>query len=269
MAKMKAKKKKLLKGATAEDSHALTIPSPTFQLSGWFERLPKEKQKVVRTEGEGLARSMMSHVFSRIAIGEHLAHVQEVLEGEHGAFGAFLKNFNFTPKTAYRYIIGYKNSMLLPEPIRKEAIVRGMDIMGYTEDKPLGMYTEAVAVLPPPKHPTEIEAKTYLAKLEDMRKKVKKEGLPETVAEEVIDENQMIKAMLHFCSTQLDKLPSGNSQSAVKRKMKVIRTFVGMLLANAGLQSSQTFEPTAVPETMKVYRGRPSEERLQLLAQAQ
>lgn len=220
-----------------------------FSDLGWWSKLNQDEQNVIQSEGRLLAEEMVKYGKSRLAIGEHLTRLQGVLE-PHNLFGRFLKQFHFSKRTAYRYITGYKNAKaLLPETVLNVAIARGVNIVGDTEFKPLGVYTSAVAKLPVPKEATEAQAQTYLTQLEIVRKQDRTET-PFTMPEPQ-DAGTLLKECYRFVSLRYKRLPNNS-----KVKANWVRSLVGMLLADLGVAGQQTFAPQAVPEDFRGLRGR-------------
>lgn len=227
------------------------VPPDAFNTLAWWEKLNKDEQNVVITEGQQLAKAMLDHGRSRLAIGQHLAKLQSVLE-PHNVFGRFLKNFHFSKRTAYRYIKGYQNAQAkLPETVLKVAMAQGVNIIGDTDFKPLGVYTDAVAKLPVPKDATEEQAKTYLTQLEDVRKKLRPTGEMFTMPEPQ-DPATLLKECYRFVSLRYKRLPQNH-----KTRASWVRSLVGMLLADLGVSGQQTFAPQAIPEDFVAQRGRP------------
>ena len=225
------------------------VPPQAFNTLAWWEKLNQEEQNVVLQEGRALGSAMLQYGTSRLAIGEHLAKLQGILE-PHNLFGRFLKNFHFNKRTAYRYIAGYKNAQgRLPDTVLKAAIVRGMNIIGDSDIRPLGIYTQAVEKLPPPKDATEEQARTYLDQLDIVRKQDRPAlfTMPEPQ-----DPQTLLKECYRFVSLRYKRLPTSS-----KTRSAWVRQLVGMLLVDLGVSGQQTFAPQAIPDDFKKQRGRP------------
>ena len=228
------------------------IPQTTFtEWAGW-KKLDENEQKVIMSEGQLLADSLLSYGKSKMAIGEHLSKIKIILE-PHNLFRKFLRNFHFTERTAYRYIKRYENALVLPESVVKAALTRGVDITGDTDKRPFGVYTEAAAKLPPPKEPTSEQAETWLSQLE----KVRKEGRtsPPFVVEMPVtpqDPQTLLKECYRFVSLRYKRLPTNH-----KTRAAWVRSLTGMLLADLGVSGAQSIQPTAIPEEFRAQRGRP------------
>jgi hypothetical protein len=228
------------------------VPPDAFTTLAWWEKLNEDERKVVVDEGRQLAKAMLDHGRSRIAIGQHLSRLQGVLE-PHNVFGRFLKNFHFSKRTAYRYIKGFQNAQqMLPESVLKVAMAKGVNIIGDTEFKPLGVYTDAVRKLPVPKDATEEQAATYIDQLENVRKQLKPTGAMFTMPEPQ-DPQTLLKECYRFVSLRYKRLPSNS-----KTRASWVRNLVGLILSDLGVSGQQTFAPQAVPEDFKALRGRPT-----------
>lgn len=229
----------------------MLVPPEAFSTLSWWKKLSNEEQAEVLHRGRLLAKALLSYGQSRIAIGEHLTGLQATLE-PHNLFGRFLKNFHFSKRTAYRYIAGFKNAQArLPETVLKAAMVRGVNIIGDTELKPLGAYTNAVAKLPPPVGATEEQANTYLTQLEAVRKE-ERGGAGPFVVPVPSDPQTLLKECYRFVSLRYKRLPNNS-----KSRANWVRSLVGMILADLGVSGEQSFTPHAAPEDFKAQRGRP------------
>lgn len=219
-----------------------------------LKKLSEDEKTAVVNETHLLAKALLDYGKSRLAVGEHLAKLQSLLE-PHNLFGRFLKNFHFSKRTAYRYIAGFNNARAkLPEVVLKAAMARGVNIVGDTEMKPLGVYTDAVAKLPPPQSATEEQANTWLNQIEQVRKETRASGEAGLFAVPVPQDPQtLLKECYRFVSLRYKRLPNNSRTRATW-----VRSLVGMLLADLGVSGEQTFAPHAAPEEFKAQRGRPS-----------
>lgn len=230
----------------------MLVPPTAFSSLAWWEKLNTGEQNVVLQEGRKLAAAMLQHGNSRLSIGEHLTNLQNILE-PHNLFGKFLRNFHFSKRTAYRYIAGFKHAKArLSENVLKAAMVRGVNIIGESEIRPLGIYTDAVAKLPPPKDATEIQANTWLDQIERVRKEDKSASAQLYAMPVPQDAGTLLKECYRFVSLRYKRLPTNS-----KTRSAFVRSLVGMLLSELGVNGQQTFAPTAVPEDFKAQRGRP------------
>lgn len=233
------------------------VPITTFTSLSWWNKLSEQEQLTVKTEGEQLATELLNHGRSRLAIGEHLSKLQAILE-PHNLFGKFLKTYHFNSRTAYRYIRGYENaSKMLPESVVKVAMVRGFNIFGESEEKPLGIFTEAAKQLPPPQNATEKQAEVWLDSVDKVRKQVRGQGVsPSTGLQEVMavpqDPETLLKETYRFFENRYKKLPNNS-----KVRANWVRSLIGMALSTLGVSGQQSFTPIAVPEGYKAERGRP------------
>ncbi len=220
---------------------------------GWWDKLDEAEQDAVMAEGRALSVAMLQYGTSRLKIGEHLAKLQSVLE-PHNLFGKFLKNFHFSKRTAYRYIAGFNNAKArLPKTVLDAAMARGVNLIGESELKPLGIYTQAVEQLPPPVNPTPVQAETWLNQVEQVRKQTREtEGSTPYAVTVNTDPQLLLKECYRFVSLRYKRLPSNT-----KTRAAWVRNLVGMLLSDMGIAGQQAFAPTVVPEDYKAQRGRP------------
>lgn len=250
---MSPRGKKKKSPPTAEPSQAITIISPSnITDAPWWSKLNEKEHTLVLSESHQLADALLNYGRSKLAIGEHLTKLQAVLT-PHNAWLKYLKTYHFKIRTAQHYIVGFKNAAsALPEPILKEAMARGMNIIGDSDERPLGTYTQAVAALPPPSSPTKAQAVTYLDQLENVRKHTREapiQSAPVVTGDPRLAQKIVYKTFSHW----LKLLPADRSGKA---KMNFIKAVVGMFLAEAGISNPQTFSPQAIPEDFRIPRGR-------------
>lgn len=242
----------------ANDASRL-VPETLFSSLSWWDKLSEDEKVTVHDEGIALAQALLVNGASRMAVGEHLTNLQGTLE-PHNLFGRFLKVFKFSKRTAYRYISGYKNAKArLPEPILKAAMARGINMLGENDQKPLGVYTDAVKRLPPPQNANAVQANTWLDSVEEVRVKTRQEAADAVDSSsftmpEPTDPQTAMKECYRFVVARYKKLPSG-----AKVRTNWVRGFVGMLLTELGVSAAQSFLPQAVPDDFRVQRGRPAQ----------
>ena len=234
---------------------AQLIRKEAFAALSWWDKLNIDEQQTVEHEGRGLAEALLNFGASRMAVGERLATLQEILE-PHKCFVRFLQHFHFSQRTAYRAIRGYHNAkQSLPPVALQVASARGMNMLGESETKPLGIYTEAVKKLPPPAVQDVAKMQVWLDKVEALRKETARIPVserPRLVAEPSHDRNLLLKEAyraIHRCYGQLP----GNS----KTRANWVRDLVGHLLIDLGTRGPQTYSPVAIPEDFRAVRGRP------------
>lgn len=233
---------------------SVLVPPDAFNTLSWWKKLNDDEQSAVMQEGRLLAQALLDFGKSKLAVGEHLAKLQGLLE-PHNLFGRFLKNFHFSKRTAYRYIAGYNNAKArLPETVLKAAMARGVNLVGDTEMKPLGVYTDAVAKLPPPTQATEEQANTWLNQIEQVRKETRAAAAGGGMFTVPVpqDPQTLLKECYRFVSLRYKRLPNNS-----KTRANWVRSLVGMILADLGVSGEQTFAPHAAPEDFRAQRGRP------------
>lgn len=237
-------------------SAAAILPATMFaELAGW-DKLNPQEQGIVSAEGTGLAQAMLTHGYSGLAMGKHLAAMQSVLE-PHSLFGRFLKPFHFSKTTAYRFIRKYENATKnLAPTIVQAALTRGIDIAGASETEPLGIYTQAAAKLPPPKEPDVVQANTWLDQVVNVRKQERSTsaaagnatsvglGVPE-------DPATALKVCYRFVMVQFNKLPNN-----LKTRNKWKAQLLGILVSGLGISEEQVTS-IPVPADFEAQRGRP------------
>jgi hypothetical protein len=217
-------------------------------LSGW-DKLPASEQKEVQRETQALAHSILDVGHSRLAVGQHLTSLKAILEPKR-MFSKYLKIYRLNRSTAYQHIAAYKNAKsTLPEAVLNVAMARGYNMLGNSEDRPLGVYTDAVKALPPPKTENVIEIETWLGKVEEKRKKIRPVSGRLAVAE---SPETLMKECYRFFAVRFNRLPANH-----KTRMRWTENLIGMMLSQLGVSGSKTFGPSAVPDGFRAVRGRP------------
>lgn len=92
-----------------------------------------------------LQTNMQEFATSALKIGSTLSRAKALLEPKR-CFQAFVNSVpGMSIATAYRYIARFENAnKLLPEPVIKQAIAAGLDMVSSNPDNPFGSYSEAV-----------------------------------------------------------------------------------------------------------------------------
>lgn len=241
---------------SATDARTL-VPAAMFSSMNGWDKLNDAEKATVTSEGHALAQAMLIVGAGRLAIGEHLTNLQGTLE-PHNLFGRFLKKFNFSKRTAYRAISGFKNAKAqLPEPILKAAMARGINLLGENDQKPLGVFTDAVRKLPPPSNPDAMQANTWLDQVEQVRKDSRQEasdaaGTDAFVMPEPTDPQTSMKECFRFVSGRFKHLPT-----TPRVRANWVRGLIGMLMTELGVANAGAIQPQAIPEDFRVQRGRP------------
>lgn len=245
-----------------QEARALIHKDKVKQLKAYGKMKPTEQQELVE-ETRNLGAAFLAHGSSGLAIGQHLTNVQKLLT-PYNAFYKFLATFHLSQKTAYRYLNGFTNAeKAFPESVLKAAMARGLKIYSDDKTRPLGNYTEAVKILPPPRgNPDAERANLYIDQLESTRKERKKRlnkrhGKGASKREEAdavaLDPNVVLKQAYRTFAVLVKRLSSnGRTRRAWLDKL------VGLQMTELGIASAIQFEPSAIPEDFRAKRGRPT-----------
>lgn len=228
------------------------VPKSTYALLGGWQNLNTDEQNTVVRETEEMAEAVVREGFSKLEIGKHLSEVRKVLE-PHGIFVDYLKEIpQINWRTAYRYMSTWENVQeSLPEHALKFLLARGVNIVGYSKDEPLGAYTEPLAKLPPPKSQSSEVLNKWVDDLMDMtaKQKHKRKKLAMN-GEDESDPEILLKESVRFSVRNFRKLPRNH-----KSRTAWMQKLVGMLLNELGVANPMSFSPIAVPEDFRT--GRP------------
>lgn len=244
-------------GGQSEAITVRSVSSESLMQYKWYRDLPDEDRDKVKAEGQGLAVSLLNEGRSKLAVGQHLYNLNRILT-PHNAWTKFLKQYNFNVRKAHRRIAAYTNAArFLPETVIQVAAIRNVDILSDKDEKPLGRYTEAVKLLPPPEDPTPDQADKYLNEIVAKEKEIRKSGgAPEAEEEEAVpiqpqDPQTLLKECYKFCALRFQRLPNN-----AKTKQNFLHSLFGMLATKAGA-SKIAVTPMAIPEEFQIGRGRP------------
>jgi hypothetical protein len=223
------------------------LPDPTELVDSLGDLDAKEKHAVVR-ETQALVEAMVNFGRSRLAVGEHLYNIREILKPNR-TFMKYLATFNtFSPRTADRMINGYLNAQgHAPEQILLAAMSRGMDLIGSAEDRPLGRYTEAAKVLPPPRTTDPVKINNYLDRLQEKKREfyVREEN--------TLSLNEALQECFRFLDSRIQRLPNNH-----KTRASFCEKIVGMIMTDLGVSQPRQFSPVAFESSWKAKRpGRP------------
>lgn len=204
-------------------------------LKGW-SKLEHHEQQVVREETKAVTEARRNEDESRLEVGKHLIELRKILE-PHGMFLAHIKSsFGFSRATAYRYMDEYTDaSKKLSKPVLEIVMRRGYrpEQMKLLQDNP------------PPKTSDPVVIRKHLDKIERMPREVKPEPIHHSA-------DTYLKECLNFVSNRYDKLPRNS-----RTRTAWVVSLIGMLMTKFGWGSGQTFEPMAIPDMLKTFRGRP------------
>jgi hypothetical protein len=244
------------------------VPTARFEELKFWDKLSEKEQQIVKEESHQLVQAMILHGGSKLAMGEHFLKLRDVLEPRR-CFQKYVKAATRLPlRTVLRYITAYENaSTRLPEVVLRAAMARGMNMLGEREEEPLGKYSRAVEIMPPPRSPDADQANRYLDQVETWNRerrsiieKGKKKG--KSMVDELVkpgDPDKLLRKSYRAFEMFFKRLPNDR-----RTRRHFIEKLVGMMLADLGVANSQTFEPTAIPEGFKAVRGRPKEKETDL-----
>jgi hypothetical protein len=217
---------------------------PSLENSKGWDKLSDTERNALRTETQEVQHAVQMEAQSKLAIGEHLSKIQDIL-GPKRLFVSFVDhNFGWSRATAYRYIDMYKiGKRMLPEAFLEEAIARNTPIR---EDVLKSL----------PAIPQTTDKAVIRQFLHDNL-----ENVPNQPTQINTDYNSLLKEAFNFVVSREQRV-AGNQ----RQKNKWHSDFIGMLLTKWGIASPTTFNPIAVPESMFNTRGRPKQAQQQQIA---
>lgn len=219
--------------------------------------MPPAKAEYVKEEIRQLAAAKMTHAQSGLALGQHLENIYQACEPYSGAFRRICKSFAFSERSAYRYMETWQNAQKAfnNKLILNAAMARGLKIISYDKHQPLGKYTKAVKLLPPPKNPSPAQANEYVTKLEQKQKEIRDQDksnppVEASDASTPVDKETLLKQNYRSIRNALKSLRG-------RAKRNFLDSLFGMALTEAGIASTTSFSPEAIPEEYRQGPGRP------------
>lgn len=209
------------------------------KIEGWDLLEQAEINTVLKNDAIAV-EARKGELENKMAFGRALTEIRQVLEPKRGLWMAYLKHrFHMSIPTAYRYIERVeKAEAKLPKPVMNMAIKLGYDIN-----------PKAIENTRPPQTNDHEEIKRYLDRVTFIR--------PKSAVATEKSTDDVLKEWLNCVILGWNKLPANPRSRA-----NTLRTFQGMLLTQFGISNPMTIEPVAIPDHLRVYRGRPSLERM-------
>jgi hypothetical protein len=180
---------------------------------------------------------------SELETGKLLCEARSVLERE-GRFLDFLNGMPFTARTAYRRIKIYERAMQMwPEEVVDAAIARRLPLIGWSPEKPLGVYEDIPA---PPRNltPQKIEEFLQRAEMEARRR-----------ASQRTQKTRDPRAALRSCFQFIAKNTQFLSSLPEDERMTFLADLVGLEMTLFGAEDTQKFEAVRVPQDFWSSRG--------------
>lgn len=215
---------------SSRKSHRLALES----LKGW-NKLAEDEQQRVRYEDEILAEEIEKVGKGKLAIGEHLFNLREILGAKNhtGLWERYLRTTPFSRATANRYIRNFEvTRTILPKPIFEVAMLRGMDTLS----------AKMIEATPPPNTHNPVLINNYLDRIQ--RTPVIEMPKPNT--------EDILRVTYNGVRLAYAKVPNRAREGFLTR-------LIGMEMS-LGNMAAQKFEPEAIPEDFVVRVGRPARE---------
>lgn len=201
-------------------------------LTGWDD-LEASEQTKIKQETIALDKALLTAGNARLAIGEHLFNVQQILEPKRIFTAYVLSQTAFSRATAYRYIDIYTAAKtILPAPVLRVAMLRGSDRLNV----------KLMEATPPPRTNNVVKINEYLDSMEKSGPRLVETASPDASK----------KDCYNYVHLRFQRLPNSH-----KTRSAWIHSLAGMLLAELGVSGTQTIEPVAIPDGYKAVRGRP------------
>lgn len=233
-------------------------------LKGW-ESLSRKEQTAVERNNRNIGETLVSIGHSKLALGEYLLAQQEIMEPVR-MFRPYLRAVRFNKTKAYQYINSYRIAKERWHPLLlEEGMRRGISVIA-TPEQPYGKYTQQFKKLPPGKIETREDASKMFDLVEDDYSradgKMKKISVENPRYKEISEDPEVLKMQLFkFAIRCLKKLPKvGDNRRDKARQREFLREVLGMIIPQAGIQSTFTIEPQAAPEEFLIGPGRPRKE---------
>jgi hypothetical protein len=202
------------------------VETGSESLSLKFGEMGAEERKTVLREFTALSKGE----FSELGTGRRIVQVRSILE-KYGIFWRFLKKLPFTERTAYRRIKSYERAVQMwPEEVVTAAIERGLKIVGWTAENPMGFYEN---VPPPSKTLTPSKIEEYLMQAEVQVRR--NQAINNSSSDEI----------LKMCFRFVER----NTRNLQPEERKTfLDNLVGLQMTLLGAWKPQQFSPTQIPQ---------------------
>lgn len=203
-------------------------------MPGWAE-LEKNEQSAIRNETQALNEALYTAGNARLAIGEHLSRVRDVLGAKNhkGMWEHYLATLHFSRATAHRYIQNYEvTRTILPKPVLQVAMMRGVDTIP----------AKMVEAMPPPRTTDPAKIGRYLDKLA-------KGAGPQLVLKPAANLEMELRKTFNVVRLAYDRV-------ALRHRDSFMERLIAMEMSLAEMPGRK-FEPESVPAEFVVKRGRP------------
>jgi transposase len=213
----------------------------------FWNKLDRADQTTVERESASFFASLQMEGISRYEQAKHLKAIHAVLEPRR-VFRRFCEeSLRFrTYRTAYRYIKAFnKLGQDIPniEQVVKVAAARNIELMGYTDTQPYGVYTSVIGgMLPAPTDPKELPA--WVESLEAKRQALPGKGRRGRKAS--LPARARLTEAYREAAKQYRGLPPKDRKDWATK-------LIGYIMAECSLPA-QKFSPEAVPEELQPQR---------------
>lgn len=214
------------------------VPRSAMEKMPWWNDLSPSEQRQVLLETQSLTEELDKFGLSKLAIGEHLVKLRDILEPKKKFLSYLKHNFPeaFTRATAYRWIENYQTATnALPAPFVQVAMSQGYHVID----------AKMVEKNPVPRTHDKAKIVAYL-------KKLKEEGKKSKESEERFEPEDVKKELFNRGCILIARLPN-NSRTRANAIVEV----AGLWFSYFGIQNEQSVSPLDVPEGLRAVRGRP------------
>lgn len=237
------------------------VPKEQLTKLKFFSELKPRDQEGLIEEAQIAAQARKMHMVSGMVLGEVLERINQRLarysqKKNQPFYRQTLRALNIKASQADKYRRGYSNAIKFfgANPgVVEEIFRRGLNIIWYSADAPLGKYTQAAKQLGVPS--PNADPKRYVDQLEDQRKghsRARKKH-PAAEAEEHLDTTTAARAMFRAINIVLKRMSGG------QRRQNAMEKAVGWALQHCiGGVTRISIEAAAPPtDVLPKPKGRP------------
>lgn len=214
------------------------VPRSAMEKMPWWSELSPSEQRQVLLETQELTEELDKFGLSKLAIGEHLVKLRDLLEPKKKFMSYLRHNFPeaFSRATAYRWIENYESAnAVLPAQYVQVAMSQGYHVID----------AEMVEKHPPTRTHDRSKIIAYLSK-------IKKEGKKLKDTEERYDPEDVKKELFNYGCIRIARLPNNS-----RTRANAIVELAGLWFKEFGIGTEQSVSPLDIPEGMRAVRGRP------------
>lgn len=225
-----------------------------------IDAFPVKEKKQLTSLNSQLISAMQEYGASLLKMGKILFDIRKILENRGDAMKGFVNSIpGMSQATAYRRIAMYEMATKnIPQPLVNRVLTTGIEMVGVTEEKPYGKYTDVIKKMEKNTTSTHIKdcttdekAKQFLHEVVANYEKMPKGGTRDTTSTD-----DLYKQATNYVKSIWNRLPDSEKKPVFLQKL------FGYIIDSTGMDHPMQVSPLkppshwAPPEVAKKKTGR-------------